>query len=464
MRYLTSPHLTPTPRNDPHDPAPAGYPVACNSTSPNVTPLFKGTIMFYNESAAEDVAPSGFRSVRALRAAVPDFDAQLRALLVSDGAYEGMTSLQAWDHFMPIFSRVGGFHAYKPAFLAYMQESFRVLNGKKHVCEHPRCQISFNTRGTPPPTHTVPASSHRGAPSPPRSPTHRPIPAAPDNHVQHAEIRATLGLNGFGALYDLSGATYEGTDVVEAYQAALDLFRASGDARAEDFTMRLIAATIRVLPEGAVEGDFEYAFQLKQAHPELVAGFDVVAEEDPNHATIDYLNVWMDIPRLEAKYGERMPLFFHDGESNDRNNTNMVDAVMLGCKRIGHGFNAYYYPLVREELKRQNIALEVNPISNQILRYVDNLQVHPASGYLAEGVPMVLSSDDPGVFGYEALTYDFYAATNAWLLDLRALKTLAFNSLRYSALPEDAKQAAIGSWRAQWAEWVDAVDQAVSKA
>mmetsp|Transcript_29171 Transcript_29171/g.67790 ORF Transcript_29171/g.67790 Transcript_29171/m.67790 type:complete len:544 (+) Transcript_29171:158-1789(+) len=390
-----------------------GYPLACNSTSPNLTPLFKGTIMFYNESAAEGVAPSGFRSVRALRAAIPDFDAQLRALLVSDSTYEDMTSLQAWDNFMPIFSRVGGFHAYKPAFLAYMQESFRVLN---------------------------------------------------DNHVQHAEIRATLGLNGFGALYDLDGATYEGTEVVEAYQAALDLFRASGDARAEDFSMRLIAATLRVLPAGAVEGDFEYAFQLKQAHPELVAGFDVVAEEDPNHATIDYLDVWMDIPKLEAKYGERMPLFFHDGESNDRNNTNLVDAVMLGCKRIGHGFNAYYYPLVREELKRQNIALEVNPISNQILRYVDNLQVHPASGYLAEGVPMVISSDDPGVFGYEALTYDFYAATTAWLLDLRALKTLAFNSLRYSALPEDAKQIAIDSWRAQWVEWVDAVDQLVPKA
>ena len=110
--------------------AAAGYPLACNSTSPNLTPLFKGTIMFYNESAAEGVAPSGFRSVRALRTAIPDFDAQLRALLVSDSTYEDMTSLQAWDNFMPIFSRVGGFHAYKPAFLAYMQESFRVLNGK----------------------------------------------------------------------------------------------------------------------------------------------------------------------------------------------------------------------------------------------------------------------------------------------------------------------------------------------
>jgi hypothetical protein len=38
---------------------------------------------------------------------------------------------------------------------------------------------------------------------------------------------------------------------------------------------------------------------------------------------IDYLSVWESIPYLEEKYGLTMPLFFHDGESASRNNTNM---------------------------------------------------------------------------------------------------------------------------------------------
>ena len=60
--------------------------------------------------------------------------------------------------------------------------------------------------------------------------------------------------------------------------------------------------------------------------------------------------------------------FAFPGESNSRNNTNLVDAVLLGAKRIGHGLNAYWNPLVRRELKAAGTPLEVCPLSNQILR------------------------------------------------------------------------------------------------
>ena len=33
-----------------------------------------------------------------------------------------------------------------------------------------------------------------------------------------------------------------------------------------------------------------------------------------------------------------MPCFFHAGETHDRENENLYDALILGSKRIGHGF------------------------------------------------------------------------------------------------------------------------------
>ena len=50
-------------------------------------------------------------------------------------------------------------------------------------------------------------------------------------------------------------------------------------------------------------------------------------------------------------------------------------------------------------------------------------------------------------------------ATLAWELDLSALKQLAVNSLRYSAMTEGEKRAAFGDWQQQWAAWLTQRDQ-----
>lgn len=104
----------------------------------------------------------------------------------------------------------------------------------------------------------------------------------------------------------------------------------------------------------------------------------------------------------------------------------------------------------------RGIVVEVCPISNQQLRYVADLRVHPASGYLARGVPVVLSNDDPGVFGNDGLPFDFWEAVMAWDLDLRALKQLARNSLRFSGMTEAEKKTATATWEKRWNAWVEA--------
>ena len=360
--------------------------------------MLKGTIAFYTNGTE----PKGFTSARDLIVADDSFRSELRALLTSNGSLEAYDSAQAWEYFNKIFVRIGPAMAYQPFYYAYLLNTFTVHS---------------------------------------------------DDNVQHIEIRALCGTKGLGDMYVLgSDEVISGDDVVDTYRQALKNFQSEVDP---NFTMKLIISSLRVLDPETIEEDVEEAVRLYTAHPDLLIGFDLVAEEDPNHRTLDYLDVWIQLMEWEEKLGFELPLYFHDGESNDRNNTNIVDAVMLGSKRIGHGVNSYFFPVLFDEMKANNAVLEVNPLSNQILRYVDNLELHPVNGFIASGVDVVLAADDPGAFGYTGLSYDWWAGMMAFQLDLSSLKQLALNSLTYSGLEGSELDVAMSGWEKSWDNWVD---------
>jgi adenosine deaminase CECR1 len=110
-------------------------------------------------------------------------------------------------------------------------------------------------------------------------------------------------------------------------------------------------------------------------------------------------------------------------------------------------------------LIEREVPLEVCPISNQVLRYVGDLRVHPASGYLRRGVPCVISSDDPGIFGYEGLSYDFWEAFMAWKLSLAQLKQLALNLIFFSAMTDVEKNRARKVWETKWHSFIGALNE-----
>jgi adenosine deaminase CECR1 len=58
------------------------------------------------------------------------------------------------------------------------------------------------------------------------------------------------------------------------------------------------------------------------------------------------------------------------------------------------------------------------------------------------------------VLGNDGLSYDFWVATLAWELDLRALKQLAMNSLRYGGMTDAEKRTATAAWQQQWDAWL----------
>lgn len=90
-------------------------------------------------------------------------------------------------------------------------------------------------------------------------------------------------------------------------------------------------------------------------------------------------------------------------------NTNLFDVILLDTKRIGHGLNLNFHSYLLDVVKQKKICIEISPLSNQILQYVNDIRLHPAKTFLNYGIPITISSDDPGFFGYNGVSYDYYA-------------------------------------------------------
>lgn len=135
-----------------------------------------------------------------------------------------------------------------------------------------------------------------------------------------------------------------------------------------------------------------------------------------------------------------------------------MDAVLLGTKRIGHGYGLLKHPKVLELVKANDIAIEVNPISNQVLALVDDYRNHPASVFMANNISMVISSDDSAFWEATPLSHDFYMAflgIASRHADLRVLKKFAMNSIQYSAMNDVEKEAAFAKWQIKWDSFID---------
>jgi aminodeoxyfutalosine deaminase len=105
-------------------------------------------------------------------------------------------------------------------------------------------------------------------------------------------------------------------------------------------------------------------------------------------------------------------------------------ALELGAKRIGHGIRAIEDPLLMAHLRDQDIPLEVSLTSNVRTGVVASYQAHPLRKLFDAGVPIVLNTDDPEIFGTTLLDeYELAARHQGFTLD--ELKILAGNSLKY---------------------------------
>ena len=345
--------------------------------------------------------PGGYQLVADVLRRDPKFPNKLLGLITINSGDDQLDGLEIWTKFNQTFQRTGGLIAYRPVFERYYTVAFESLLA---------------------------------------------------DNVTYVELRA-----GFGSLYDLDGNTWDYRDRAQLMWRIRNRVRETHP----EFDLKLVYSGHRWAGDPAIWPKLEQAVELRKAWQQhnFLVGFDLVGEEDSGHTTEFFLPDWIKLKAYLEQRETTLPFYFHDGESDWPKDENLYDAYLLGSKRIGHGFNLFRFPDLEKRLTADNVAVEVCPISNQVLRYVADLRIHPAAGYLNRGVPCVLGNDDPGILGNDGLSYDFWEAVMAWNLDLRALKQLARNSLLYSAMTDDEKSVAIARWEKSWERWISGCSQ-----
>lgn len=111
-------------------------------------------------------------------------------------------------------------------------------------------------------------------------------------------------------------------------------------------------------------------------------------------------------------------------------------------------------------IKERDIPIEVNPVSNHVLTFIDDFRNHPCSVYFSDNYPVVISSDDYGSWNVAPMSHDYYMAflgVAARWQDLRLLKKLALNSIKYSGMSETEKNIALVKWTTEWDKFIDEI-------
>jgi adenosine deaminase CECR1 len=225
-------------------------------------------------------------------------------------------------------------------------------------------------------------------------------------------------------LYDLDGKKYGPIECAQIYVDVLKDFKQSHP----DFAgSKFIFAPLRGVDDATFDTYLPIQQKLMKNFPDFIAGFDLVGQEDKGRKLLMALHSnesilastgrpLIDFAEKLLKYPSDIQFFFHAGETNwmgTSSDENLVtkalemilpsvthlplccshqfDAILLGTRRIGHGYALVKYPHLLKVVKEKGIGIEINPISNQVLKLVDDIRNHPASILFTDDYPIVIS-------------------------------------------------------------------------
>jgi adenosine deaminase len=205
--------------------------------------------------------------------------------------------------------------------------------------------------------------------------------------------------------------------------------------------LRYIYEVFRSAPKELVFAQALLGFELASADPRVVA-INLVGEEDEHTSMVDYAEHMRMVAFLRELY-PKVHVSLHAGELA----SGLVPPEGLCCHirlaveqartdRIGHGVDVMYEELPHELLKNmadKGVLVEINLTSNADILGVTGKH-HPFTTYRSFGVPVALSTDDPGIERID-LTHEYVRAVESYGLSYADLKELVRNSVEFSFLP-----------------------------
>ncbi len=180
-----------------------------------------------------------------------------------------------------------------------------------------------------------------------------------------------------------------------------------------------------------------------------LVGCNIVAAENSENSMKYYKAHMVMFDVLNERFDSKVKIALHAGELTmglvppEHLTYHVTDAVKIAnANRIGHGVDIVFehdsHDLL-EQMKIRDIPIEINLTSNEFILGVKD-DSHPFNIYRESGVPIIISTDDPGILR-TSITEEYTLAAYRYELSYDDIKNIISNSIKYSFLNETDKQA-----------------------
>lgn len=221
--------------------------------------------------------------------------------------------------------------------------------------------------------------------------------------------------------------------------------------------LKVIYCTPRAMDRETVGAALDECLRFKLEWPDWIAGFDLVGEEGQGKPLKEFVPELLKFQDDVRKAGTEVPFLFHCGETLDygsETDGNLVDALLLNSKRIGHGFALPKHPLVMEKMRERGVCVELCPISNEVLGLTPRVSGHGMYVLLGNGVHCTVSADNGTIFR-STLSHDFYQVlVGKQDMGIYGWKQLVLWSLEHACLTEEERGEVVREWEELWREFL----------
>ena len=215
------------------------------------------------------------------------------------------------------------------------------------------------------------------------------------------------------------------------------------------FTFGIIVEMIRNKTDEFISDIIKKTIALRKKYPDIICGIDLSGDEN-NFRSFQELT-----PVMLENNDDDLPWILHCGETIRANNLNLVDGYLLNAKRLGHVLNLFKLGNLIELVKKKKIILEINPISNQTLRQIRDLRVHPCIGYHNNGIKCTINCDDPTLYNTKGVNYDFFVVCAAMEFDILDLKCFGLNSIDGAEISNELKNEYRNNFLKEWNSFLE---------
>lgn len=136
-------------------------------------------------------------------------------------------------------------------------------------------------------------------------------------------------------------------------------------------------------------------------------------------------------------YSKNIPYTIHAGEVGDIKS--LRDAISFKPSRIGHGIKSIYDKELLNEIKNNNILLEVCPTSNYQTNAIDLYSNNPVYELYKYGIDILINTDNRTVSNI-TLNKEYNLLVNNFPFNINDFIKMNLNAIDYAFLSEKEKQ------------------------